>query len=501
MLIPRTPEPKNLPHPGVFVDGFLDSQLVSILPLIHGFCEERGITHLIFRRNLSAKLLNHSESREVLEKFKVHTFEDPYSSNAGRILKALMFLPRAISLALASSRRGLLTHKKDWHQIHRRHALRDTAQISSPEGKIALPTRSRLAAAFGVLLAEEYGKRLLSKHRISSAFMGHSVYTDRALLALMQKRHIEVFSHYAGIVHRTPSPLDPEGRIFSAEQLRAESHQAEEKFKEYWNSRRRGSEGSLESQLASRALTKVELATPRNIVFLHVFRDSPFYTIDRSRIFPDYVIWFLRTLLILRDSSEEWLIRPHPSSLRWGEDPFTWIKSVGHRAFGMKGWPDNLLVSSRQHSNLDLLRHGSRIVTYNGSVHLESACWGIRPIVITNTMLGTLDSSLVLKPESLAHYRELLLRCQDDELFTLNPEQVASAQKLLWFSDNALSFQRDVGSFDVFRNDSPARFNQEFDSVARKAPFFSPRMRLEGRLLALGSQHTRSLSNSKSPEV
>ena len=56
------------------------------------------------------------------------------------------------------------------------------------------------------------------------------------------------------------------------------------------------------------------------MIFLHVFKDSPYSCIDKKRIFGDYFDWFVSTLRIIGSPNEEWQIRIHPSSKKWGED-------------------------------------------------------------------------------------------------------------------------------------------------------------------------------------
>ena len=41
-----------------------------------------------------------------------------------------------------------------------------------------------------------------------------------------------------------------------------------------------------------------------NVIMLHVFRDSPFTNLDRSRIFSDYYTWVVETLKIVENSKK-----------------------------------------------------------------------------------------------------------------------------------------------------------------------------------------------------
>ena len=46
---------------------------------------------------------------------------------------------------------------------------------------------------------------------------------------------------------------------------------------------------------------------------------------------------------------------------------------------------------------------------FSGTIHLESAAYGIKPIVISNVMLNKYDADSVFKPKTLDQYRKLLL--------------------------------------------------------------------------------------------
>ena len=57
-----------------------------------------------------------------------------------------------------------------------------------------------------------------------------------------------------------------------------------------------------------------------SIIYLHIFRDSPFKAIKKEILFRDYVDWITQTIKFIEESDENWLLAKHPSSNLWGED-------------------------------------------------------------------------------------------------------------------------------------------------------------------------------------
>ena len=68
----------------------------------------------------------------------------------------------------------------------------------------------------------------------------------------------------------------------------------------YWNKRIIG-EGTYDLANYAQSVKNTNIEFPKNLVFLHIFKDSPFNTIDRDRIFSDYYEWVVETLKILKE--------------------------------------------------------------------------------------------------------------------------------------------------------------------------------------------------------
>ena len=137
---------------------------------------------------------------------------------------------------------------------------------------------------------------------------------------------------------------------------------------------------------------------------LHIFKDSPFTNIDRNRIFADYYVWVLETLKIISQSKEKWVIRKHPSADRWGEDQKKIINEIFFKIFRDK-IPKNIVFENNEKSNLSQLRLAKRLVTFSGNSHLEAACFGIKPIIISKTTLCSFEKELYFKPQTYTDYK------------------------------------------------------------------------------------------------
>ena len=136
----------------------------------------------------------------------------------------------------------------------------------------------------------------------------------------------------------------------------------------------------------------------KNVIFLHVFKDSPYSCIDKKRIFGDYFDWFVSTLRIIGESNEEWQIRIHPSSKKWGEDPKKIINYTKKFFFDGK-FPKNIEFINQKLSNLKSFKSAKRVVTFSGHAHIEAACFGIRPIIISRTTLSDYNKDLTIYPK------------------------------------------------------------------------------------------------------
>ena len=123
--------------------------------------------------------------------------------------------------------------------------------------------------------------------------------------------------------------------------------------------------------------------------------------------FCDYFDWIKTTIDIIGNSDENWVIRPHPSAKRWGEDQNTILKIYLLKSLDQKNQVIYFLIIMI--SNTDLFKRCNKLVTYSGTSHLEVGCFGVKSIIISDTVTRKFDKSLVHKPKNIEKYKELLL--------------------------------------------------------------------------------------------
>ena len=479
-------------------NGFLESQLLFVIPFVAGYAKEKGINRIIFEESLSSKLRGIREIADILRLFIVVEIDRKYSRKyriknlITKFLIAGSVLLPSFRLAHASSRNGLLENVC-WYDSQLRHAVWDHALQQVKDGSLQLSFGGRLRAAASVYLAVKKARHLVKTEGVCAAVLGHTVYAGRGLIAELRKNNVDCVAHAANVFHRLHLNRDTAWSLMSAaEWTAAMSIVKNQDFERFWQKRKRGESSNIESVNASRGSRIVSTSTPKNVIFLHVFRDSPFNYIDRDRIFADYVQWVEQTLKFIASSDESWLIKSHPSSARWGENQEVWLTSIGNKVFG-NHWPDHISIDYSEYSNINLLKHINRFVTYSGTVHLEAACFGIKPIVISNVSLASFDTSLVLKPKDLNEYKSFLMEDSGISKFELPPTAQLIAIRLLYIREELLKFQREIGSSPIFRGDTKAAFEIEFNSVSAHVKESVPAFLRAGSLIAAGLPRTVSL--------
>ena len=238
----------------------------------------------------------------------------------------------------------------------------------------------------------------------------------------------------------------------------------------YWNNYKLGKSNYLEARIASKKQNinkKKDAKFFRNVIFLHIFRDSPFDTIDRKRIFFDYSQWVTDTLNILKHSKEEWLLREHPAAKRWGENSREILQRVLDKNFSGK-FPQNVQYSSKKISNIDQFKNAKRVVTYSGNAHLEAGCFGIKPIILSNCTIVQFDKNNYFKPKNLRNYKNLLLKNSEDKIFILKPNQVKTFRRIIFIKQNLLDFAKDLDSFKIFYIDNRKQLKKLFYKIYKK---------------------------------
>ncbi len=447
--------------------GFSDSQLLYVLPFADGYSKKNGIKHWIFERPLSEAINNQVLMASILKQYHVD------SCRAGPvvvryfhlIIKILISLIPAFFLAFRVTRNKLLENDR-WLLYQFKHAAWDTAQNRVPDGFICISWIRRFIASLRVYVTIHRTIKLMKRFRISCAILGHTVYTDRAQLALLNNDDIDVIAHGAFNFYRfLHKNRDSSFRMPSSDEwLNLNKLVSNNDVENFWKSRRVGISAYSEAQAAAIVNNPTKNEVPANVILLHVFRDSPFNYLDKERIFSDYVEWIIFTLETLRHSSEKWLLKLHPAAKRWGEDQLIWLQAIGDLVFN-GDWPQNIEISQDNYTNIDVFENTNRVVTYHGTAHLEAASWGIRPIVISDVTLNSCDENMVIKPLTKSDYQNYLLAPSTTYFFKLSEKQIATARRVLFFGDEVLTFGQDINGAHIYRSDSHSLREDDFRSI------------------------------------
>lgn len=490
------------PRKSIFVGlGFMPSNLLFLLPLLDGYSTKTNVDTWIFDEPLPTSVTSSLHISSILSRYNIIILprsrpKKSFFSSILLILSYFKHLAAAFFLSSYSNRQHLL-EDSSWFNVQLRHSVFDQALQGSPDGLLNITFLRRYFSALKALHTLNYARSLLP-YSLHSAFLGHTVYYGRALLAYLRTLPIHVFAHGSHVIYRIFPDKDTQWSIFEhSDWLSLKSLVSRDLVNDFWLTRSSGLSSYQDALTAAKGSQAVTKAVPRNLILLHIFKDSPFNSIDQDRIFSDYVDWIIHTLRIISDSDESWLIKLHPSAQRWGENQSVWMNSLFSHVFGTITPPDHIRVTDSAYSNLDLFKQAKRVLTYRGTSHLEAACFGIKPIIISNSTLFSVNSDLVFKPKSLNHYRELLLTSSDSPVFSLSDSQQADARTALFIKEEVLSFKHDIHAFHVYRGDDPSVVEREFSQVIDSIQNHSDHLSFLGNALASGSNRTVSFAYAK----
>ena len=59
--------------------GFLDNQLLWVIPVIDGYCESNNVDTIIFERKLSDRIINNTYISKIINKYKIYSLKDDLS--------------------------------------------------------------------------------------------------------------------------------------------------------------------------------------------------------------------------------------------------------------------------------------------------------------------------------------------------------------------------------------------------------------------------------------
>ena len=455
-----------------FGGGFRDYQILYMLPILDGFCTKNKIKKIIFEKELPKSFLKLSHVHYFFQKYEIIFLPKKRLKKFWKVssLIYLFYILNYFFLSFFVNKKNILDKNISWLKAQLYHSIWDTCIVNNKISLDRFEFKSRIKSAMQIA-QKKIDFMFIKKHSCFFAFIQHTVYSERFLFALLRNYNVKIFVQNKHVIIKQKKERDF-GFKFLDKKIFLNSYRCikENDIQKYWKKILRGKSNYLEARIAANLKNKrnkKNLSERENVIMLHIFKDSPFTNIDRERIFQDYYSWVLETLQIIRDSNEKWIIRKHPSADRWGEKQKLIIDKILFKVFGKK-IPKNILFEDNQKSNLNQFRITKRLLTFSGNSHLEAACFGIKPIVISNTTLCDLDNNLVIKPKSLSQYKKVLLKGSDED-FKITEKKISMCKRILFLIQNVINFSDDVSSFHAFRNDPKKVFKLLFKKILIKS--------------------------------
>jgi hypothetical protein len=465
--------------------GFTNEQLLWILPIIFNFAKLEKIKEIIFHDkidlnkifidkdlylNFNIKFLNFSISKKIffLLRYPVINFK--------HLAKMILNLKK----------KNLLNKKISWEISQCLHGVWDQINLRSNNYK-DFSFRDLIIVLCKGFYKYELGN-FLYKANVRISFLSHSVYSERFLIANFRKKNIKIFCQAVNNIHKQnikkdTSWSDVQKKFFFY------FYQKKTLIEYYFYQRSKGKGNYKTANLSISKKNKQVLKKKFNVIFLHIFRDSPFNVIDRSRIFLDYYDWIVKTLEIIKDSSEYWIIKLHPASSRWGEDQKSILNQIFKDVFKSNKLPNNISIVANEFNNIYLMKNANKIITFSGTSHLESICLGKKPIIIINSPSEKFIKNSFYKCKKISDYKRILLTPKNINL-KKSAHNIYKAKVFLFIRENFNSLTHVINSNETYRKDSLKKKLNSFINVKKnllKNKFFFFEL---AKMLHNNSSHT-----------
>ena len=456
----------------IFLGGaFRDHQILFMLPILDGICEKHKIKKIILEKKLNEKIKKEKIFKNFLKKYHLDSLEDLQNEENFLIknIKNLFWILIFFFKSFIVSRTKLLSKKNSWYDCQVIHSIWDTCIINNKKELNKFEFLSRIKSS--IFLARQINKfKIFKKKNVKYAVIQHTVYEERLLLALMRKQKINIFVQTKHVLIKQKLSEDY-GFKHLDKNIFLDSYKiiTDKEISNYWKKNfLLGRPKYLEAKIATNIKNKknFDINQKENVIMLHIFKDSPFTNIDRTRIFADYYSWVKTTLQIISKSKEKWIIRKHPSADKWGEDQSKIVNKLLREIFKDKK-PANIKFEDNHKSNITQFKMTNKLVTFSGNSHLEASCFGIKPIIISKTTLTNFDKIMYFKPKSINEYKRLLME-KDTFKFKTNKLQINKSKRMLYCIHNVINYAEDVNSYHVFRNENKKIFDVLYKQILKK---------------------------------
>lgn len=478
----------------IFVGGaFSFNQLIWVLGIVLSYAKSKNVTK-IYIDNLAhydglSNLISENYSK-YFDKISIYDFNELPSSKINFIQIIKLFLVYFEFLFLLN-KKNFKNFSKNWAKYQMFHAAWDSLYINSKKNKIN-PSFIFKFKTIIFLLKYELKANKIFFNKFEHAFLGHSVYGSRILLYKLRQQNINVFCQAAYCIYKQPKNYDLTRSIIGLNLYKKISKKIKNyDIESFYYKRSRGITNYFDAEKAFKGKNFSESKLKnkfKNIIMLHIFNDSPFNYIDKNRIFFDYFEWIIETLKIISQSNENWLIKIHPNSNRWGENSKKLINEIILKYY--TGDKNKIKIIFNEFSNISLIKHCQKLVTFNGTSAIEFACNGKKPIIIRDIFNKQVDKNLFIKPKDLLDYKKILT----SDICELNYSvDLLTAKKVLYILEKFLSLKDDIGGINIYRGDSNKKlFDEDLEIILSKLPNFLKHIDKIVNFMNAGNTHTLS---------
>ena len=160
----------------------------------------------------------------------------------------------------------------------------------------------------------------------------------------------------------------------------------------------------------------------------HAFSDSNYHG-GSNFLFNDFYDQFKQTLdLIIKEKNIFWFINPHPNSLMYGEGNLiqNYVKKFNK---------DNFFVCPKSVRTIDLIKFSDIIVTGRGTVGIEAACMGKKPILAGSSFYSSMGFSF--NPKNKIEYKNLLINTRSNYILNKSLTELAKKTFFTWIFKNS----------------------------------------------------------------
>ena len=452
--------------------GNNELSLLFLLPIIDGYCKNNNIKHIIFSRELPAKVANTSFIKNILSKYHCeYIIKSNFFKNIRIFIFGFFFLIFNIFNIL------FLTFFFNKKKIIDKKTVIDKDLLLSFWEIFILQDKSynfkKNYLKFFIIFLRCYFTIYISKvilqKNINSAFLHHKVYNHRILLKILLKNKVKVFSDSGTNCSYMLYKSSGQVSFFKKDYIFLFKNFYKEKLiSKYWRIRKlnQGNRTEIFVKNKGRQVNNLNSFLD-NVVMMPSIKDTSFTFVDPHRIFVDVTDWLAFTINIIKNSNENWIIKIHPNSKRWGEDSRKYLNSIFSSLSINKNDLKNIKILTNL-SNKIVFKNSKRIVTFNGTAQYEASAHGIKPIIISETNFNKFKNGLTFKPKNQFNYKKMLLLDSCSNVFKLTNKSINYAKFFIFISEHVISLSDELGRFYTLYGDTAKKKLKDFNFVRKQ---------------------------------